>query len=347
MADEKMKNSTHRVVYFDVLNVLSCIFVVALHVNKNSWNYEKTAYWFSALAVEVLCYCAVPVFFMLSGASLLNYRSKYTTQTFFAKRLKKAVIPYIVWSLFFLLLKFRNTGFGGWKVLIEAITGYGSQPTFWFMQAVINLYLCMPLLSLLADQRYEKLRWYLILLGVASRIGIPMISQWTGISFGSYYGAFVLDGFVLYVLLGYQLSVCRISRKAVLGGVLLGILACAGRYLGTIFYSNINGELSTAFYGYNTVWALFPAVGMFLSAKMMPFQSFISEKGQMILKYLSGCSMGVYFVHTLVIEVFIKISGSFGHSILFNLIAPIFVYATSLLAVSILKKIPVVRNCVP
>ena len=114
MPGEHMKDFGKRVVYFDILNILSCLFVIALHVNKDSWHYEKTSYWFAALAVEVLCYCAVPVFFMLSGASLLNYRTKYSTKTFFVKRLKKTVVPYCVWSLLFFFLKLRNTRvFGG------------------------------------------------------------------------------------------------------------------------------------------------------------------------------------------------------------------------------------------
>ena len=215
------------------------------------------------------------------------------------------------------------------------------------MQAIINLYLCMPLLSLLADEKWEKLRWYLILLGVVTRIIVPMINQWTGISFGTYSGAFVLDGFVLYALLGYQSSVCRIPQKCVWLSIVLGILACAGRYIGTICDSIMNGTLSTAFYGYNTIWALLPACGMFLLIKEIPFQRMISAKGRQILKYLSGCSMGIYLMHTLVIEVFAKIGGPFAHTIPYNVIAPLGVYAASLLAVSILKKIPIVRECVP
>lgn len=43
---------------------------------------------------------------MLSGATLMVYRTRYSTATFFRKRLIKVVIPWIFWSLVIL----------GWKV---------------------------------------------------------------------------------------------------------------------------------------------------------------------------------------------------------------------------------------
>lgn len=41
--------------------------------------------WNTSLIVECLFYFAVPVFVMLSGANLMNYRKKYDTKTFLLK----------------------------------------------------------------------------------------------------------------------------------------------------------------------------------------------------------------------------------------------------------------------
>ena len=72
-----------RVLYFDILNIISCIAVVYLHCNGIVHNFTNTLAWKEALVIEVLCYFAVPVFLMLSGANLLNYKNKYDTKTFF------------------------------------------------------------------------------------------------------------------------------------------------------------------------------------------------------------------------------------------------------------------------
>lgn len=57
-----------------------------------------------SLAVEVICYWAVPIFFMLTGATLMNYRSKYDTKTFFGHRIKRTVIPFLFFSVFMYIL---------------------------------------------------------------------------------------------------------------------------------------------------------------------------------------------------------------------------------------------------
>lgn len=50
------------------------------------------------LAIEVLFYWAVPIFFMLTGATLMRYRERYDTKTFLLKRFQRTVIPFLAWS---------------------------------------------------------------------------------------------------------------------------------------------------------------------------------------------------------------------------------------------------------
>ena len=72
-----------RVLYFDVLNILACIAVISLHHNGVVHTYSNSWTWKTALLVETGAYWAVPVFLMLSGATLMNYRKNYDTVTFF------------------------------------------------------------------------------------------------------------------------------------------------------------------------------------------------------------------------------------------------------------------------
>ena len=91
-----------RVLYYDILNVLACICVVALHCNGIVHEYSNTAVWKQALIVEVIAYWAVPVFFMLSGAKLFTYRQKMDTETFLKKRIFKILIPWLIWCILWL-----------------------------------------------------------------------------------------------------------------------------------------------------------------------------------------------------------------------------------------------------
>ena len=70
-----------RVLYFDILNILAIISVIALHHSGIVHANPNIRAWNTSLIVECLCYFAVPVFIMLSGANLLTYRDKYDTKT--------------------------------------------------------------------------------------------------------------------------------------------------------------------------------------------------------------------------------------------------------------------------
>ena len=56
--------------YISVLNCLACFLVVLLHVNGDFWNYSKNMRWILSNLVECIGYCAVPIFFMISGVNL-------------------------------------------------------------------------------------------------------------------------------------------------------------------------------------------------------------------------------------------------------------------------------------
>lgn len=335
-----------RIVYFDILNIISCIAVIGLHMNAGSWAYENTVAWRQALGVEVLFYFAVPVFFMLTGATLMNYRSKYTTKEFLKKRAIKILIPYLVWSTAFYIMSLTQNRTGSIQYFIEAFTAYQAQPIFWFLQAVFNVYLCLPLLSMIADRKYVKLRWYLIGLGIVTRMLLPMCTQFTGISFGNYSGLFCMDGVLIYALLGYQLAQSELPRAVKAGVGVAGIAAMAIRYLGTVILSVDQGTLATDFYGYVTIWAMLPAVALFLLVKEIPLQK-INDAARSRLSMLSSFSFGVYLMHLIVIAVFSKVAHLSNTSLLYRLGGPLVIYAVCCLVVFVLKKIPILRRIVP
>ena len=86
-------------IYIQILGVIACLAVVAMHVNGCFWQFGYDRYWITANIIECICYFAVPIFFMISGATLLNYRKRYTTAVFFKKRFGKTLVPFLIWSV--------------------------------------------------------------------------------------------------------------------------------------------------------------------------------------------------------------------------------------------------------
>ena len=73
--------------------------VVFLHTNGCFWLYSEDRYWKTADLIESCFYFAVPVFFSITGITLLDYRKKYTTEVYFKKRVAKILLPFLFWSL--------------------------------------------------------------------------------------------------------------------------------------------------------------------------------------------------------------------------------------------------------
>lgn len=84
------------ILYFDLLNIFACFAVVALHVNGAVHTFAKTRNWVSCMFIETLFYFAVPVFFMLTGATLINYRKDMAQEHF----LRKDYLRHLFRSLF-------------------------------------------------------------------------------------------------------------------------------------------------------------------------------------------------------------------------------------------------------
>lgn len=80
-------------------NVAACLGVIILHTNFVFWTKSRGRLWITSCFLETFFYWPVPVFFMLSGANLLDYRERYSTVEFLKKRISRTLIPFLFWSL--------------------------------------------------------------------------------------------------------------------------------------------------------------------------------------------------------------------------------------------------------
>jgi surface polysaccharide O-acyltransferase-like enzyme len=62
-----------KLVYIAALNVLGALGVVLLHANNVFWSRPKGTLWLSANLIETFFYWPVPIFFMITGATLIDY----------------------------------------------------------------------------------------------------------------------------------------------------------------------------------------------------------------------------------------------------------------------------------
>ena len=208
---------------------------------------------------EVAFYNAVPIFFMLSGATLLGYHQKYDTRTFFKKRFKKAFLPFLVFSILFYAFAIvftRHPDLSLTKVGYHIATGHIPFTDYWFFVPLFILYLFMPFLSVMVTNLTNRQLLALIVLIVAIQgICEPAIAlvgaEWK-LPMGSY---------VAYLLLGYYLSKTDWEKnlKVVVALAAAGILFMSLRYVGIFLSDHRISQLWTylSLYGFTASAAIF------------------------------------------------------------------------------------------
>ena len=83
----------NRMLYFDILKLTAAFAVVWIHFGNEIHWYDGSLAWKMCVPIQVLAYWAVPIYFMITGATLMNYRERYGTKIFFRRRIIKRNSP--------------------------------------------------------------------------------------------------------------------------------------------------------------------------------------------------------------------------------------------------------------
>lgn len=172
-----------RLVFVYVLNILAAFAVVMLHVSLDVFSPQAGGdpRWFTSFLLQAAFIFAVPVFFAVSGMNLLGYREKYDTRTFFFKRVRRvgvvlvfgSAVCYLAYGLFPHAFGLgEGAGSISFLGFVRGFLTNSINDTYWFLYAIIYLYVLTPLLSLAANRK--KLLEYILACSLFISILIPM-----------------------------------------------------------------------------------------------------------------------------------------------------------------------------
>lgn len=338
--------SKKRVLYFDLINITACLCVVALHCNQMVHTWAPGKNWAAGLVIEVVCYWAVPLFFMLTGATLMKYRARYDTKTFLVKRFTRTVVPFLFWSivLYFYIVVYRNGEPFGPRRMINAILNNEVEQIYWFFFPLFSAYLAIPVLSLLADNKRALIFMASISFLLVSVL--PFACKWIGISWPSTVSIPVCGGMLMFVILGFLLSEHDIPKRQRLIMYALGLAAMAFRYICTYISSNNLGYVDRTYFDYTAWTSVLLAIAVFVFFKNLDTSHF--EPHANAISKLAGCSFGVYLIHKPILDYLIMDMGGVPMtSILLRTVGVIFLYGICVALVLLLKRLPLLRRFVP
>lgn len=348
-----MKDTTSKehIAWVDLLRVTACFLVIVSHsCDPFVGQFDNNHYEFLTGAfIGSLVRPCVPLFVMMSGVLLLPV--KMDMATFYSKRAKRLLIPFVFWSLVLPVLYFLYIH-SGIKIISPNIIAddhtismtlqklytfifnfnYDTTP-LWYVYMLVGLYLFMPIISAwLVQAKKRDIQWFLRIWIMSMCLPyVQMVAPYLGYTgnFGNMgllgicdwnaYGMFYyFSGFLGYIVLAYYLVQFPLNwnwsrtLSVAIPLFLIGYAITAGGFILTQEYH------PGSYANLEIIW-YFSGINVFL----MTFSVFIimqkvKIKPSPFLKKTAALTFGIYLCHFIFVQL--------GYDIIYpNIPAPAFI----------------------
>lgn len=305
---EKVKTSSKRDIGFDLLRVVAAFAVVVIHTAATEWRAidVNSSDWLIITIWDMLAKFSVPVFFMVSGAFLLDDAHKSDIKTMLTKRIPKLFVAFFFWSGVYTLVNIIRTddlrSNIKW-IILEFFTG---EYHMWFIFALCCLYIITPFLKVIAND--EKMCKYFLVLFAVFQFVLPFFEQFPKI------GVFVTTiteksvfkfamGYSGYYVLGYFLknNIPKGKTKALIYcGSVIGALYTIASVVSVSRENSKAIETTAEYLSWNVA---ITAIAVFTAILSLCGKKSLGDKTNMFITKFASFSFGVYLTHPLALWV--------------------------------------------
>lgn len=344
---------TKRIEYIDLANVISTFAVVILHTNGCFWDFSRERYWLTANVIESLFIFAVPVFFMISSISLMDYQKKYDTKIYLKKRFSKTVIPFLFWTfmgllfdIFFLhTVKVSDLTL---KVLVDGFINNRFVQIYWFFMPLFGIYLSIPLFASIEEGKRIELFKYLFVVGFIFNATIPFLLSAFHLNITWPLNINVVIGYAIFVVMGYLIHKMDFTPNQRCIIYVAGLAGFLMHFCGTYYESYALGDVSQIYK--NLTYA--PIV-MYSGA----FLLFIKQISEKVMKtnvskyvhFIKKYTFPIYLMHYYIIEILNRYLhlANYTKSIFYRLGMPLVVIPITIILTALIRKLRVGKKVLP
>ena len=335
-----------RKVNLDLCRVLSCFTVVMLHAAQLFWDFNPASpVWAVWNLLSLAFRCCVPLFFMISGALLLEREAMELGRHL--RRIGRFVLLFYLWSA--ICYGLDTLFFHVWTtegdLVPLVLAGYFHE---WFLPALVLCYCALPLLHGFLHRNTALARQGVLLLCVPVVLlsTLEPLPQKPPLLAALLFPWHLSDlRYLVYFLLGWLLETRPLSRRG------LRRLALAALASLLIFgwmnrrFALAAGHAVDATYGYLALPAALCAACVFSLCRCARR---LSAHAAGLLHELSGYTLGVYLMHPVFMEMLRGSHFNFAaHSALWLYPACTLGFLLPSLALTgLLKKLPLLRRLV-
>ena len=352
--------STSRILYIDILRVVSVFAVVLLHTSaplvEDLYISGSKIWWIGNIIDSATRWC-VPVLIMVSGRLMLCSKREMEISSFLKGRLRKILIPLLVWSFIYMAWY----GDISPKLDISVITLFirnfyegNVHVHLWYLYMLVGLYLITPIIKTYVNNTDScNLKYFIMIWFIANGI-IGFLEKF--IEARTDFNLSFFHWSIGYYVLGFFLCKQNISKKIVNILYVAGIIGLMITIYATyILTKNNDGILVPHFYSYFSPNVIFMSISIFLLFRNINWKRVIDKKNWLnkLILNLSNKSFGIYLVHLLVLDnillkiIKIPINTRYVYIGGEIFLVTMLTFLISYFIVAALQKIPLLRNIVP
>jgi surface polysaccharide O-acyltransferase-like enzyme len=339
---QQPETSSNHLRWVDLVRAIGALLVVIAHVQ-----FQGGGPGWVVIFYFVISRIAVPMFFMASGYLLLGKEEPYIV--FFKKRALKVIVPFLAWSVIYMLWKQEYFGepFSlevAAKYIIKILRG-PRENHLWFFYALIGLYLFTPILRVFTARASMRDLVYFCGLWFLVTPVLYTLQEFTPLQFG--FELYLVAGYTGYYMLGYLVGKLTFNRFHLYALTILFWVVCVVS-IAIIYINSINNNPTQYFGDYISLNIVFMSVTAFILLR----EAIVSDKWASFITPFSKASFGIYLIHVIVLVEMGKIHSigsmfTIGDSIYMIPLLGLIGFLVSFILVYILQKILVVRHIVP
>jgi surface polysaccharide O-acyltransferase-like enzyme len=334
----------------DMLRALAVVGVIVIHVAtpvvKMAFG-SDAGYWWTGNVADSCVRFAVPVFVMLSGATMLH--RDYPLAGFYKKRMVRVLIPFLFWMVAYWIFRWLELPadkqprcfvhimqWAGQLFVAEGISKH-----FWYVYMIVFFYLFMPFLGRLVRRMGNRSVVAVLILWVVANImlrNVPLNFYRWNEHWDTRLLAFLL--FSGYLVLGYWL------QKIGTGGRIVRV-AAAGIWLVTVGVAAVSTwwmsrglkDPDMSMYGNLTVNTMLQAASLFI---LLKDSSCPNRYVSAFRRIVSNYSYGIYLSHIMVLGILFDhgIFWTMAHPVVSLPLVTLLVLTISLAVVYLLRRLP-------
>ena len=290
-----MKERNYRL---DLLRVIAMIMVIIIHIANYYCrafdDIDKISY-MGALIFNTISRISVPIFFMISGATLL---SKEYDKNKNKERIKRKIITLVVITIIYFVW---DKYYMNKDINIISLFSKPERKLLWFMYAIIGIYISLPFIKCMVDKMSkDEDRLFVILwiifngilkyFNISNTYAIPIIN-------GTYYLGYFIIG---YMIMKYSDLINKKKNNRLL--LMINILSYVLIIIITYFISNYNDKHFTLLLTYSNFLMMMVSLSGFI---YLYFN--IDDRENIVINKLSCLSFGIYLFHGIILDFIMKL----------------------------------------